>query len=96
MHSSVGELIWYLDCYCYDSEHMRYIDQFCEDFQSTLKKMITDGITKRKNTEVTEALHLECVQHVQFAQERCKLFRGRKIILEEIQKKVTKSRFVYF
>ena len=76
------------------SEHATYINKFCDDFKSTLERMIANGITERKNTELTDALHLECVQHVQFAQERCKLFRGRKKLLEEIQDKATKSRYV--
>ena len=74
------------------SEHVKYLDKFCDDFKSTLERMITDGITERKSSELTDALHLECVQHIQFAQERCKLFRGRKKFLEEIQEKANKSR----
>ena len=54
--------------------------------------MITNGITERKKTELTDALHLECVQHLQFAKERCKLFRGRKEFLQEVQEKAEKSR----
>ena len=86
-------IVWYLICYYYEyiSEHVKYIDQFCADFKSALEKMIINGITERKNTELTDALHLECVQHVQFAQERCKLFRGRKMFLEEIQQKVNEK-----
>ena len=55
--------------------------------------MITNGITERKKTELTDALHLECVQHLQFAKERCKLFRGRNEILQEVQEKAEKSRY---
>ena len=74
------------------SEHRKYIATFCEDFKETLEKMITNGITERKKTELTDALHLECVQHLQFAKERCKLFRGRKEFLQEVQEKAQNSR----
>ena len=73
------------------SEHKKYIATFCDDFKETLEKMITKGITERKKTELTDALHLECVQHLQFAKERCKLFRGRKEFLQEVQEKAEKA-----
>ena len=74
------------------TEHYKYIDTFCNNFKSTLERMITNGITERKNTELTDELHLECVQHLQFAQERCKLFRGRNEFLAEVQEKASNSK----
>ncbi len=73
------------------SEHRQYIDAFCQDFKHTLESMILRGIATKEQTEVKDALHAECIQHIKFAQEKCKVFHGREDFLNKIKDKLTNN-----
>ena len=73
----------------YFPEHKQYIDTFCKNFKTTLEDMIISGIAERLQTDLTDELHNECVQHATFAQEKCKLFHGRKQFIEVLKKEIT-------
>ncbi len=89
----------FVDWVCYSNyglilfvAHKEYIDQFCKDFKSTLLTMIENGMSRRQDTDLTDPLHVECIQHIQFAQQRCQVFHGREGFLKELKQKVMKSR----
>ena len=73
----------------YFKEHKEYVNLFCDDFKTIVQEMITSGIAERLQTDLTDDLHTECVQHATFAQERCKVFHGRKEFLEHFKNKIT-------
>ena len=73
----------------YSKEHKEYVSLFCDDFKTIVQGMITSGIAERLQTDLTDDLHTECVQHATFAQEKCKVFHGRKQFLDVIKKSVT-------
>ncbi|CAH1788164.1 unnamed protein product [Owenia fusiformis] len=65
--------------------HQEYIDSLCEDFETTMRKMITDGINLKEKQQVQGALYAEIVEHSSFAQDKYKSFQGRKDVLKEIK-----------
>ncbi len=66
-------------------EHKQYIDAFCHDFKRTVESMILRGMATKEQTEMNNPLHAECIQHMKFAQEKCKVFHGREDFLNRIR-----------
>ena len=67
---------------------------FCEDFRTTVEDMITEGISERLQTDLTDDLHTEYVQQASFAQEKCRLFHGRQQFLDVIKNKIRRNKYV--
>ncbi|XP_041349252.1 NACHT domain- and WD repeat-containing protein 1-like [Gigantopelta aegis] len=65
-------------------QHKEYIRKLCVDFESSLLKMIKDGIKTRLQTDLANPLFEEIVQQTLFCQEKCKAFHGRHDTLEKI------------
>ncbi|XP_041349253.1 NACHT domain- and WD repeat-containing protein 1-like [Gigantopelta aegis] len=65
-------------------QHKEYIHKLCVDFESSLLKMIKDGIKTRLQTDLANPLFEEIVQQTLFCQEKCKAFHGRHDSLEKI------------
>ncbi|XP_041349254.1 NACHT domain- and WD repeat-containing protein 1-like [Gigantopelta aegis] len=65
-------------------QHKKYIHKLCVDFESSLLKMIKDGIKTRLQTDQADPLFEEIVQQTLFCQEKCKAFQGRLDSLEKI------------
>ena len=54
--------------------------------------MIASGITKRTESEVKDALAVECMNHIDFAKSKLEAFSGREEFLESIKAKVTAAK----
>ena len=74
------------------TDHKLYLTAFLRDFEHVLQGMIDRGIQTRQQTAITDPLSLECIEHIQFAQSKAKLFRGRQQFLENILKKLAKDK----
>ncbi|KAK3095848.1 hypothetical protein FSP39_019955 [Pinctada imbricata] len=59
-------------------EHSQYLDKMASDFESRMMTMIEKSIDERENHDqyLNKPLHRECVQHLQFCQEKLKGFYG--------------------
>ncbi|XP_070561115.1 NACHT domain- and WD repeat-containing protein 1-like [Ptychodera flava] len=66
-------------------EHREYINQLCEDFEIKMRDDILQGITEHEQSDLFDPLHEEVIQHVAFAQSKCKVFHGREETLKLIE-----------
>ncbi|XP_069134939.1 NACHT domain- and WD repeat-containing protein 1-like [Argopecten irradians] len=73
------------------SEHQVYLKQMSEDFVQKMMTMITKGIEERLSEDRSDPLETECLQHIQFCQEKCKNFHGREATLQAIQDYLTRQ-----
>ena len=64
------------------SQHKTYIDKLCENFESTLKEKISNGINKRSRTLGESSLVEEISQHAVFCQTKIKMFHGRQNLMD--------------
>ena len=64
-------------------EHAQYIERMCGEFESLLKELISEAIRMRNETDVSDSLYEETVQHLSFCQSKCGTFYGRGDILEQ-------------
>ncbi len=51
--------------------------------------MIIDGIARREENESKEPVVVECIDHLQFAQQKCEQFNGRQDFLETLKEMTT-------
>ncbi|XP_066274641.1 NACHT domain- and WD repeat-containing protein 1-like isoform X1 [Branchiostoma lanceolatum] len=65
-------------------EKEEYVQQFCSDFEASIKKMVTDAIARHAQSEVNDPLFEEVSQHALFSQSRSKVFYGRQDTIKEI------------
>ena len=67
------------------SEHEKYIDKLCSDFEEKLTENILQGIRERENMEINDPFYEELVQHTTICQEKCEMFYGRSVELDAIE-----------
>ena len=67
------------------SEHEKYIDKLCTDFQEKLTENILQGIKERENMESKDPLYEELFQQTTICQEKCEMFHGRILELDAIE-----------
>ncbi|XP_070560212.1 NACHT domain- and WD repeat-containing protein 1-like [Ptychodera flava] len=66
-------------------EHRKYIDSLCEDFEENMRERILAGMTDREDSNISDPLFEEVIQHVAFSQKKCEVFHGREETLELIE-----------
>ncbi|XP_019645210.1 PREDICTED: NACHT domain- and WD repeat-containing protein 1-like [Branchiostoma belcheri] len=66
-------------------EKEEYVQQFCTDFEDSIKQMVTDAIARHAQSEVNDPLFEEVSQHSLFSQSRSKVFYGRQDTIREIE-----------
>ncbi|KAK3095279.1 hypothetical protein FSP39_012657 [Pinctada imbricata] len=72
-------------------KHSQYLDKMTSDFESHMMTMIEKSIEERESYDqyLNKPLHRECVQHLQFCQEKLKGFYGREDTLKKIADYIT-------
>ncbi|XP_077984721.1 NACHT domain- and WD repeat-containing protein 1-like [Glandiceps talaboti] len=71
------------------TEHQEYLDRFCQDFQSKLQEKVEEAIKERKQSEVTDQVFREVLQHARFCNSKCEMFHGQADALQTIKTYVT-------
>ena len=62
--------------------HKKYIDQFCEDFETKMKDMITESIAEHKAAETENLVYMEVIQHTLFCKKKVEVVYGRQSTLK--------------
>ena len=66
-----------------NKDHVKYLKTMTNDFMTHMTDMIEKGVKERESrVGSTDPLYQECMQHIRFCQEKCKLFVGREKTLQ--------------
>ncbi|XP_077984718.1 NACHT domain- and WD repeat-containing protein 1-like [Glandiceps talaboti] len=76
------------------TDHKKYINKLCDDFENTIRDKISAGITERAQSDIMDPLYEEVTQHVAFCQTKCELFHGREDTLGLIEDYMKSNRQV--
>lgn len=65
-----------------DGNHRKYINKLCDDFEETMKTLISSAVEKKPTTQRKDDLFVEVSQHAFLCQAMCNSFRGRTQTLD--------------